>query len=356
MQDESYSLIIIMIRTNELIKHTFDLTHPVTISHLYLPPSVDVAPANILSYYSRQASMQWDFEWTPAAIVKNIATLLTGDVSAIFTASGSVEVMAYAIDEVIEFRSADKSGVYKPNDTIVSRVNYETDNVMWTPMSVESDATGGKTVITAVTEDKVHTYVWTMAGQYASLDNGAVLTPNSTKLDVTIQYPFKAQDTNLAIRMVLMGASATGAVAASFDASAKQATAGNSYISWVGKANTNLGLVDVTASASSDTDASYFNKNNNILSSLKGIAAAGGDVKAYLKLTYFSFPVTAAHGYILWDPSIGYGVNPANAGLSGAAIAGIVVGSVILLGLVGFFVVRHRRRNQSPLLSSGGYA
>ena len=50
-----------------------------------------------------------------------------------------------------------------------------------------------------------------MAAQYASLSNGAVLTPNSTKLDITINFPYTLDTTYLGLRMILMGANAAGA-------------------------------------------------------------------------------------------------------------------------------------------------
>ena len=215
--------------------------------------------------------------------LSNIFYIYIGDFSAVFSASGSAQAMAYAIDEVLEFRSADGSGTYKPGtDAIVSSVSYA--DVIWQPMTVTTTADGSKTTIAAISSDSAHNFTWVMAGQYAALANGAVLTPNSTKLDVTINYPYKAQDTNIAVRMVLLGASATGAASATVDFSQKQVAAGNTYISWIGKANTKLGLIDVTATASTDQTATYFDKNTNILSSLKAMASAGGNAQAYIKV------------------------------------------------------------------------
>lgn len=235
--------------------------------------------------------------------------LSLGDFSSVFTASGSVEYIAYVIDEVIEFRSKDGSKVFKPwnNDTIVSTVSYPlSPSIIWNPMTIKVN-NDGTSVLNATTTDGRHSYQWTIAKQFASLDNGAILTPNSTKLDVQIKYPFEARDTNLAIRMIMFTASATGASDASVDMSRREVkpSSGNTYMSWVGNANTKLGLVNVEATTDSSLDGTYFDTSKNLLNSLKSKAEAGGKVNVKLNVQYFSFPITSDHEFLYWDPVIG---------------------------------------------------
>ncbi len=265
-------------------------------------------PANVLSYYSADTSMQMSMSGIPTSA--DVMKYFKGDFNSAFSASGSAQVMAYAFDSVFEFVSADGSGQYKNGDQKVNTVKYT--DVKWNAMTVDVQDKHTNITATSFSSDKetngISTFSWITGSEYSSISNGngAVLTPNSTKVDFTFQFPsswFKVTTNYLAVQMVIASASASGATDAQVELKREQVTSGNTYISWVGKADTKLGLIDVTAVAGADAGVGYFDSSKSILSSMKAIAQVGGTADVKLKVVNFCFPANANHGYIYWDPA-----------------------------------------------------
>jgi hypothetical protein len=300
------------------------------------------APSNVFSYYTAQSEMKADFD--------NVDNFLAyRNINALFSANGSVEVMAYLIDEAFEFSSFDSSGIYNvKNDEIKQTISYY--NVLWNEMEVNSQSPKDITYAIVSSKDNNHKFTWIMSGTYANFKNGTILTPVSTKLNIDINFPFNYSDTFLGLRMFVCSANAVGAIKIETDIENNELKGGNSYLSWMPKAFSDSGEeIGVHVSVGDDIEAHILTRENNLFHTINGMLKADGSVEAFCKVQYFSFSKT--NGPVLWESYIGNGYNPnenKNPSLSTAQIVIIsAIGAVILgiLGITCFIVYRSRRTN-----------
>ena len=295
------------------------------------------SPANIFSYYTSQVNLQFNSD--------NITTFDYFDnskINALYSASGSVETMAYVIDEVFEFRSVDGSGIYNvKNDKVEKTINYS--GVVWNPLHVSNS--GDITHAIVSSKDNRHNFTWTMSGDYIDFKNGTILTPIGINLDTFIEFPFEYSDTFMALRMFVCGANAEGGIDISMDASKRTLVSDNSKISWNG--------AGVSVSADVDIEVRLVAKDFNIMYSIIALMEAGGSAKAYCKVNYYSFN---SRSNTVLRQSISYGVYTPGETTdnTSAIIISCVVGFIIIISIILVIVtIRMHYKNKKIRLYHG---
>jgi hypothetical protein len=199
----------------------------------------------------------------------------------------------------------------------------------------------------------MHSFKWSISPQLIQLDDEENLaTPNSTHLEININYPFTRTDTNLGIKMYILGANGEGLTQTHFDEENHHATSAFSYFSWASKLKTKLGYVKVLSQSSATRELSVF--DNNLGYVVKALGQLFTSEELVAQEVIFSFPVTAQHEWITFTPNIGIGSDPV---MKQKDILAFIVlascGTLLLISISFFAIIRYTQNKKQHNNTSG---
>jgi hypothetical protein len=262
------------------------------------------------------------------------------------TESDSLEVkLKYKVEfeDIIEYVENDTVNLgYQDGEEISI---YKLEDQEWNDLLHEITPVNGEEIhtFTASTTDGVFSLIMKISGALFTLENNAMLTPNSLKVDVKISnFPYTSETSSLALKTKIKTETETeveedtdeeGVGFASNEAQVALGVVGESqgFFSWAENATADGSEIDVLSSSLQEVAVDDEDHDEDL------------DENETSEKLYFSFVAVNASD-IVWDPKVG--VVDARASSDGSSIPGYGIWLAIIATVIAqISVVRLRRKN-----------